>query len=222
MLDKAQVDRIFQRLYDKLILEIDCVDNGVSNAPSEHMAYYNSTHLASRVARLNPSWNSKPGVSQHGQFKKAMKIAEEEFLWALRGIVLVHLPAFEIVREAWEARHEFHPSGEIMFMDRFCPWKDFAMDLEKEKGKAGELKFMISQDQRGLWKIQTLPAKKGSFDIRTPLHKEWSGLRQAELAAKSGVSDAEFVHRACFIGGAWSKESAIKMAELSIAAAKSA
>lgn len=67
-----------------------------------------------------------------------------------------------------------------------------------------------------------MPAKKGSFDLRLPLHKEWSGLRQAELAAKSGVADAEFVHRACFIGAAWSEESAIKMAELSLAAAKNA
>ena len=67
-----------------------------------------------------------------------------------------------------------------------------------------------------------MPSKKGSFALRMPIHKDWSGLRQAELQAKSGIHDAEFVHRACFIGGAWSKESAIKMCELSIEAAKSA
>jgi len=33
-----------------------------------------------------------------------MKIAEEEFFWVLRGIILVHLPAYNIVREAFDGR----------------------------------------------------------------------------------------------------------------------
>ena len=41
---------------------------------------------------------------------------------------------------------EFHPSGELMFMDQFAPWKDFVVEIEKELGKEGKLKFMISKD----------------------------------------------------------------------------
>jgi len=67
-----------------------------------------------------------------------------------------------------------------------------------------------------LWKIQTMPKNQGSFDIRTPLCEAWCGLRNAELNAATGLSDTEFVHRAGFIGGAWSKESAINMALKSI------
>jgi len=37
-------------------------------------------------------------------------------------------------------------------------------------------------------------------------------LRNEELQAKSGISDAEFVHKNGFIGGAWSLKSAFKMA----------
>jgi len=145
-----------------------------------------------------------------------MKIAEEEFFWVLRGIVLVHMPAYNLVRESFDAREAFHPCGEIMFMDRFAPWKAFVEEIEKELGMEGKLKFMIAQDQRKLWKIQTMPKNQGSFDIRVPLCEAWCGLRNAELNAATGLSDTEFVHRAGFIGGAWSKESAINMALKSI------
>ena len=57
-----------------------------------------------------------------------------------------------------------------------------------------------------------MPDKQGSFGLRVGLSEEWRGLRGFELSEKAGVPDAEFVHRAGFIGGAWSKESAITMA----------
>lgn len=131
-------------MYKKLILEVDALDNGVSEA--ENMKYYISTGLGSRIARTNPEWNAPASKTQHKQFKKAMKIAEEEFFWILRGIVLVHMPAYNIVRAAFDAREQFHPSGELMFMDRFAPWKDFVFEIEKELEMPGKLKFMISQD----------------------------------------------------------------------------
>ena len=57
---------------------------------------------------------------------------------------------------------------------------------------------------------------QGSFDIRVPLCEAWRGLRNADLNEVTGLPDTEFVHRAGFIGGAWSKESAINMALKSI------
>lgn len=98
-----------------------------------------------------------------------MKIAEEEFFWQLRGMVLVHMPAYQVVRDAFDAREAFHPCGELMFMDRYAPWKDYVFEIEEELNLKGKLKFMISQDQRKLWKIQTMSATQGSFDIRVPL-----------------------------------------------------
>ena len=49
------------------------------------------------------------------------------------------------------------------------------------------------------------------------ISKQLQGLRGAELNQVLGVADAEFVHATGFIGGCWSIESAIKMAEVSIA-----
>lgn len=154
-LEGEVLEKVYKKVYRKLILEVDALDNGVSEAAN--MKYYISTGLGSRIARTNPEWNAPKTKTQHNQFKKAMKIAEEELFFVLRGIVLIHMPAYNCVREAFDAREQFHPCGELMFMDRFAPWKDFVFEIEKELEMPGKLKFMISQDQRNLWKIQTMP-----------------------------------------------------------------
>lgn len=200
--DEKTLENVFQRVYNKLILEVDCMDNGVNVAPQEHTVYSIRTHLGARVGRFNSSWNSMKSVNQHEQFKKAMKVAEEDFLWTLRGIVLCHLPAYQIVKEAWDKRFEFHPSGNILYMSRFAPWKEFIFEIEEEEGKEGEILFQIQQDGRGCWRITTMSAKRGSFDNRVSIFKDWSGLRAKELQDKSGIHDAEFVHRALFTGAA--------------------
>ena len=67
-----------------------------------------------------------------------------------------------------------------------------------------------------MWRIGTVPPKLGSFDQRVSLCKEWRGKRDDELNEVSGFKDGGFVHNTGFCGGAWSKETVIKMAELSI------
>lgn len=57
------------------------------------MRYQISTGLGSRVGRLNLAWNAPKDVTQHDQFKKAMKLAEEELLWKLYGMIEIQLPA---------------------------------------------------------------------------------------------------------------------------------
>lgn len=111
-------------------MEVDAIDNGVSEA--DEMRYYVRSGLSSRVGRLNTNWNAPKTVSQHDQFKKAMKICEEEFLWNLKGSVMVKMPAYDIVKEALDKREAFHPSKEIVYMETACPWKDHLFDIEEE------------------------------------------------------------------------------------------
>ncbi len=66
-------------------------------------------------------------------------------------------------------------------------------------------------------RIQTVPPKGSGYGMRVPLCKAWRGLRAQELKTiTEGITDMEFVHHSGFIGGAWSLESVIKMAELSV------
>ncbi len=55
-------------------------------------------------------------------------------------------------------------------------------------------------------------ARTGSFAQRLSLPQAWAGLRDAELAAASGVADAVFVHVRRFVGAARSREGALAMA----------
>lgn len=90
-LSEQTLHDVYRGLYDKLILEVDAIDNGVSEA--EDMKYQITTGLGSRVGRLNLPWNAPKEMTQHAQFKKALKLAEEELLWKLYGMVEISLPA---------------------------------------------------------------------------------------------------------------------------------
>lgn len=72
-----------------------------------------------------------------------------------------------------------------------------------------------------MFRVQTVPAKGDYFSQRVSLHKDWRGLRKQELESNAhGLKDIEFVHHSGFIGGAWSLETAIQMAVISIEAKK--
>lgn len=149
------------------------------------------------------------------QFKKAMRVTEEELLWQLKDLTQSQLAAHEVVRKVFEQRHEFHPSGELLLLDSFAPWKSALFDVEKQADCVGQVKFVLFADGAS-WRVSTVPPHTGSFAMRVPLKAEWRGLREKELGLASGCSDAIFVHASGFIGGARSKDSVIKMAEESL------
>ena len=195
-------------------MEVDAVDNGVNQA--DDLKYHINSSLGGRVAHQNSPWNAPSSVTQHVQFKKAMKICEEAFIYKLYGQIMILFPARNLVKEAWDARTEFHPSGEFIYYPKTCPWKDHMFNLEYDNGVKGLIKFAFFQDGRTMWRVMAIPAKAGGFDNRVSLCKSYRGLRGEELQKATGCSDAEFCHMAGFIGGAWSRESAIKMAEASL------
>ena len=126
------------------------------------------------------------------------------------------MPAFEIVKKAWDERKDFHESGEFIFMKTTCPWKDHLFTLEKEQELEGHAKFVMYQDERGLYRIQAVPVKGVDFQNRVSICKDLRGLRTDDLNKAAGITDGEFVHAAGFIGGAWSLESVMKLAVESI------
>lgn len=60
-----------------------------------------------------------------------MKLAEEELLWKLYGMIEINLPAKQIVEEAWNKRTEFHASGQLLWFETICPWKENLFQIEK-------------------------------------------------------------------------------------------
>jgi uncharacterized UPF0160 family protein len=63
-----------------------------------------------------------------------------------------------------------------------------------------------------------VPANPETFEARKDLPAAWAGLRDAELAAVTGVPDAVFCHNNLFIAAARSFEGILKMAQQALEA----
>jgi uncharacterized UPF0160 family protein len=70
----------------------------------------------------------------------------------------------------------------------------------------------------GKWQVICAVDDIRSFKNRKDLPAAWAGKHDGELAAITGVPDATFCHNARFIAVAASKEGALKLAELALAA----
>jgi len=146
-----------------------------------------------------------------------MIVCEEELFWQLKDITQSKMPARTYFKKFFDERKEFHSSGElILFGGASCPWKGTLFELEEEQNCEGLIKFVFCQDAHGKFRVNTVPPCEGSFDQRISLHRDWRGLRNEELQAKSGVSDADFVHASGFLGAARSQAGALRMAQLSM------
>lgn len=67
--------------------------------------YRITTGLSSRVGRLNLQWNT-PELIEEEQFKKAMDLVREEFIYFVESSSRGWLPARTIVKESIEKRFE--------------------------------------------------------------------------------------------------------------------
>jgi len=212
--DDPVVSTVLLQVYKTFMEAIDGIDNGVSQYEGVPK-YLSSTDLSSRVGHLNPTWQQEatPALAD-AQFVKAMQLAGEEWLEAVRYTANVWLPGREPVQAALAARHEVHPSGKIVQLATYCPWKSHIYDLEQEMGLTGETLplYVLYEDEKKNWRVQAISVGPNSFECRKAL--PWRGLRDEQLSEASGVPGGIFVHVTGFIGGnktqAGAKEMAIK------------
>ena len=72
-----------------------------------------------------------------------MDYAEEEFLAVLYSKLLVTWPVYEILKKAFEGWFDVHESGQLIWMEKSCPWKSFIYKLEEENKCENEIKFIL-------------------------------------------------------------------------------
>ncbi len=221
--DSKTLDYTYKKLYDEFILSIDAGDNGVNQYPPDlKPKYYINSHLAYRVSRFNPAWNLEGTQSPDPGFMASMNIAEEELLWQIYSQACVIYPAYEIVANAYKDRAKFHPSQQLIFLDKGCPWKEHLNALEEENKDPNKklVLFVLNKDAtKDDYRVQGVPDKPGSFGCRLFLNEKWRGLRDTELEKASEIPGAIFVHSSGFLGVAKTLEGVMKMAEATIAGA---
>jgi uncharacterized UPF0160 family protein len=140
------------------------------------------------------------------QFRRAMAILTDIMVNAVKYRV-GSLLALEQVRQS-----ELLEGGRVLFLKNGAlPWTAV---VRKEMPK---VLFVISHnvaEQR--YMIHTVPLSPDNFDARADLPEAWAGLRDAELAAVTGVPDAGFCHNGRFIAAAKSFEGIRTMAKLAL------
>lgn len=75
-----------------------------------------------------------------------------------------------------------------------------------------EVLFVVSPSENTAdttWRATAVPVSRSSFASRQPFPEAWRGLRDHELMAVSGISDALFTHKSGFLFVAKSKEGAV-------------
>ncbi|KAK6933971.1 Metal-dependent protein hydrolase [Dillenia turbinata] len=210
------VHRLYIAIYKSFMEAIDAIDNGINQFDTDQPPrYVNNTHLSSRVGRLNLDWvdHDQSPEKENEAFQRAMTLAGSEFLDSVRFHAKSWLPARSIVMEHLSERHDVDPSGEIMVLKRFCPWKLHLFELEEELKINPSIKYVLYQDDRSKhWRVQAVAVSPDRFESRKPLPSPWRGLRDDELSKESGIPGCVFVHMSGFIGGNQTYDGALAMA----------
>ncbi|UGQ46921.1 MYG1 family protein [Massilia endophytica] len=166
------------------------------------------------VSGFNPNWMDEQRLGygeaaeqyQLEQFRRAMALLTDVMINAVKYRVGAML-AIEQVRQS-----EVLEGGRLLFLrNGALPWSQV---VRKEMPK---VLFVLSHaiaEQR--YMLHTVPVSAESFKARADLPEAWAGLRDAELAAVTGVPDASFCHNGRFIAAAKSYEGARAMAALAL------
>lgn len=172
--------------------------------------------LSAVVSGFNPNWLDEQRLGYGGadeahrlsQFFRAMELLTDIMANAVKYRVAALL-SVEQVRQA-----QVLEDGKLLFLENGAvPWSQV---VRKEMPK---VLFVISHniaEQR--YMIHTIPVSSDSFAARVDLPEAWAGLRDAQLAAVTGVHDAGFCHNGRFIASAKSYEGILAMAKLALQA----
>ena len=150
------LDYVYQQVYGEIIEAFDGVDNGVPKYPQDiKAAYHDRSSISARVARLNPRWNQETNDQiLYDQFLKAVEITGAELVAAVENIALSSIPARDIALDGFQTRFNIHPSGKIIVLSQYCPFKSIFFDMEKELNLAAEdlPLYVLFQDTSNAWR----------------------------------------------------------------------
>ncbi|QCP14880.1 MYG1 family protein [Pseudoduganella umbonata] len=187
-----------------IVQYLDLSDVGAAkNAPGGY-------GLSAVISGFNPNWLDEQRLGYDGaadvyrleQFQRAMTLLTDILVNAVKYRVGALL-AVEQVRDA-----EVLEDGRLLFLHNSAlPWTQV---VRKEMPK---VLFVLSHSiAEKRYMLHTVPVSPENFTARADLPAAWAGLRDAELAAVTGVPDAAFCHNGRFIAAAKSYEGAYAMA----------
>lgn len=186
--------QVAARLDGGLIRDVDLMDNGAM-IPTPG-------HFSAVLEAFNPTFLDE-GADENAAFVTASAVASQVLAHAVAHAVAAEQAAATVANAARQAT-----DPRILVLDRRVPWEDAVFDLGLDQT------LFVVRPSGKQWTVNAVPPERNSFAQRKSLPEAWGGLRDAAMAAASGVADATFCHPARFVCGAISRDGAIALARL--------
>ena len=206
-LDDGSLHDVVRSIDQSLVQYLDIVDTGQGDVAPGIFG------LSALIAQLNTHWLEEQGLDLAAKaqlleqrFREGIAITRK-FLDHAISKKVAQIRAVDIVRQSPRLQ-----GGRVLHLQEGgMPWTQVVL------AEMPEVLFVIYPDSDGnQYQLKTVPVAAGSFETRKDLPASWAGLRDAELAAVTGVQDSVFCHLNLFIGGARSFAGAVKLAELAL------
>lgn len=204
--DPTLAQAIADDLDEQLVQHLDRADTGASHGAPGLFG------LSALIGQFNATWDHPGAADKDGQahrtgFERALALLTTVLLASLDQLRARHLGA-RFVRDA-QRLHD----GRVLLLPRSSlPWKELV------SREMPDVLFVVYPDSTDAQhQVHVVTVEPQSFTARQDLPRAWAGLRDAELAAVTGVADAVFCHNGRFIAGAGSLQGALRLAELALA-----
>lgn len=185
--NREEILKIWNSVDERIFEWVDRIDNGQLDDDKLPKNCVTINHM---VNSFTPNWNSKKSFDE--EFEKCSKWLS---VWFFNEVdkFAGQIKAELLVMDDFNNR----PYDRIMVMNEFKPWQKAIT----ENQIADNLDFVVYYDKyNDDYKIQCVPPKEGSFNMKKPLPKEWAGVTNHELTKMVGV-EMVFCHPGRFIGG---------------------
>lgn len=179
----------------RLVQGVDAIDTGFTLSRPV-LDGVRATDVSDLIDQFNPAWD------EHGSDADRLARFERAVAWAGEVLerhiasALAGARARGLVDRAIAAAAD----PRVIELDRSLPWQHAVVT------GAPDALYVIYPKKDDDWRVQAVPQRLGDFTNRKDLPAAWAGLQAAELAAVTGVADAQFCHTARFLAVARSRD----------------
>lgn len=192
------------RFDERFVLPIDLLDNGVLDP--QDIGPTSRITLGSLIESFNPDFDEPGHEASDQAFRKAMRAALP-ILQSVTNSVIAEIRAEVKVRAEMERQR----GGEILVLQESMP---FSGVLNAESGES--FKLVVAPSTSAGWMVSCVRMTPNSFRNVIDLPEAWAGQDPEKLREITGVDDVIFVHPGRFCAVTESKESALRLARMTL------
>lgn len=202
-IDSVDTKALFNRVVEKLIKQIDAIDNGIF---PKIEAEYQILDLDKIIDMFNNTWEDTK--DNNDNFLIAVNIAQMIFERLVKRENSI-IKATKIVEDKIDTVKD-----NILILDESMPYNDAIFNSKNKKSE--EIKVIISPSNRGGYNIKPRTITRNSKELVVNFPKEYHGLHDQELANISHIKTATFIHSTGFLGCSETLSDAILLAKSAI------